>query len=160
MITFQNSHVEVGNSDGRGGVIAMEKALGKPIAGLNILVLGVGPTGRAIAYNAAKAGADVVVWNRTASRAHALVSSLDGARAWTPQARYAIAFSTLPPDADLDEEIIAALQAAPLVIDANYGDRAKLGERLQRPVIDGYSMLVAQAEIAFAMWSEFARTRS
>ena len=160
MVTFRNGHVEVGNSDGRGGVSAIEQALGGAVAGREVLVLGVGPTGRAVAYNTAKAGARVSIWNRTPRRAHALVGSLEGLRMWTPGERYAIVYSTLPPQAAIDAQIIAVLQAVPLVIDANYGARSKLGERLQRPVIDGYTMLAAQARIAFDMWSALERSRA
>ena len=160
MVTFHDGRIEVGNSDGLGGVVALEKALGAPLAARSVLLLGVGPTGRAIAYNATKAGAAVSIWNRTPTRAHALVGSLMGARVWAPGQRHAIAFSTLPPGADLDDEVVAALQVVPLVLDANYGVRSKLGERLQRPVIDGYGMLIAQAEIAFTMWRELARSRA
>lgn len=160
IVTFVDGRIEVANSDGRGGVRAIESAIGRAIGGTELLVLGVGPTGRAVAYNALHAGARVAIWNRTASRAQTLITQLHGARMWTASDLPAVAFSSLPPDAQLDDDIVETLKGTPLVIDANYGERSQLGARLGRPVIDGYSMLVAQAEIAFALWSRVANARA
>jgi shikimate 5-dehydrogenase len=60
--------------------------------------------------------------------------------------------STLPPDASLPGELIAQLRSADMVMDANYGDRSRLAQRLNREVIPGDAMLEAQARASFDFW--------
>ena len=63
-----------------------------------------------------------------------------------------IVLSTLPPGVSLPESLVAQLRAADLVIDANYGARAKLKEHLRRDVVPGDAMLEAQARASFDFW--------
>ena len=122
------------NTDGAGGVAALEAALGGA-RGKRVLVLGAGPTARAVVFALVRAGADVSIWNP-----HAGAARLDAV------------YATLPPDANVPPEIEAALRAAPLVLDANYGPRATLGLQLGRPVIEGAAMLAASARRSFDLW--------
>lgn len=138
------------NTDGAGGVAALEAALGGA-RGKRVLVLGAGPTARAVVFALVRAGADVAIWNRTRERAEALAERF-GARVWAGAARLDAVYATLPPDANVPPEIEAALRAAPLVLDANYGPRATLGLQLGRPVIEGAAMLAASARRSFELW--------
>ena len=151
ILTLTRGRIACGNTDGIGGRMALEAELGAPLEQTEVLILGAGPTGRAIAYELSAAGADVLLWNRTRARAEALAGALE-ARVWNARHPVAAVFSTLPPEVDLDPDVAAALRAAAIVIDANYGSRATLGARLGRTVSDGLAMLRAQAEVNFEIW--------
>ena len=121
--------------------------------GIDVLVLGVGPTARAAAYVLSRAGwARVKLWNRTAQSASALAEHL-ALEVWSGEPVGAI-FSALPPGVQLNDAVRAALLAAPVVVDANYGKRATLGADLGRPVDDGLAMLRASARASFDLWAE------
>ena len=117
-----------------------------------MLVLGAGPTARAVVYALARAGADVSVWNRTRGRAETFAERF-GVRVWDEISACDAVYATLPPDADVPPAVERALAAAPLVLDANYGPRATLGAQLGRPVIDGATMLAASSKRSFDLWS-------
>jgi shikimate dehydrogenase len=140
------------NTDGVGALTTAQAALGASIAGKRVLLLGVGPTARAAAWTLHANGAHVSLWNRTRERALALAEDL-GLTIWEADAPIDLAFSTLPPDARIPEELLRALRAAPIVIDANYGPRATLGKALGRAVVDGENMLAAQARASFLIWT-------
>ncbi len=68
------------NTDGDGYVRSLEEALGstnRGIAGVKVLVLGAGGTGRAIALALARQGAEIVVLNRTVERAATLATHVN-----------------------------------------------------------------------------------
>ena len=139
------------NTDGAGGVGALEAALGGA-HGKRVLVLGAGPTARAVVYALAHAGAEVSVWNRTRERAEALAARF-GVRVWDGTQAFDAVYATLPPNPTVPPGIERALREAPLVLDANYGPRATLGTLLGRPVVDGTAMLAASARRSFELWS-------
>jgi shikimate dehydrogenase len=143
------------NTDGAGAIGAFAAAGLGELDGSRILVLGAGPTARSCVVSLVAAGAHVYVWNRTPATAHSLASSL-GAHLWTADfTGIAAVLSALPPNATLaDPALRAALLAAPIVVDANYGDRATLAQDLGRPVIDGIEMLRASARISFDLFVE------
>lgn len=64
------------NTDVVGFLAPLEEVLEAPLAGVRVLVLGAGGAARGVVYALASRGASVVVWNRTASRAQALVREL------------------------------------------------------------------------------------
>jgi len=63
------------NTDGAGAVRALEGEVGK-LAGRNVLLLGAGGAARAIAFSLVKAGAELTIVNRTASRAKELATAI------------------------------------------------------------------------------------
>ena len=149
--------VEGYNTDGAGALGALRHAgLGEP-AGKRILLLGAGPTARAVAFAFMAAHAEVYLWNRTAAHAAALARA-SGARAWSSNEELDAVYSTLPPDAAIEDvDVRAALIDTPLVIDANYGERATLGARLEREVHDGRAMLRASARASFEIFMDALR---
>ena len=79
-LTFSRGSITADNTDA-GGLL---DALGEPLAGRSALVLGAGGAGRAAAWALREAGAEVSVWNRTASRARDLARQLGIAHAEAP----------------------------------------------------------------------------
>jgi shikimate dehydrogenase len=138
------------NTDGLGALGALRDAGLASVAGKRLLVLGAGPTARSCIASFVECGALVFVWNRTIEKARSIAAHL-GARIRTPgDAPPDAVLSALPPHALPDDAALRdALAAAPLVIDANYGERATLGAALGRPVIDGAAMLRASARASF-----------
>jgi shikimate dehydrogenase len=141
------------NTDGVGAIGALAEAGLASIAGKHILVLGAGPTARSCIVAFAAAGAHITIWNRTAANATEIADRF-GIRVWnatddTPDA----VISALPPNVTLPASALRdALRAAPIVIDANYGPRATLGDHLERHVHDGHAMLRASAAASFAIF--------
>jgi shikimate dehydrogenase len=151
-LTLRADAILGANTDGIGALTAAQSALRASIAGKRILLLGIGPTARAAAWTLRESGAQLLLWNRTRERALTLARDF-GLAVWESGAPIDLAFSTLPPDADIPETILRALRAAPIVIDANYGPRATLGKTLGRQTIDGEEMLAAQARASFLIWT-------
>jgi shikimate dehydrogenase len=76
----QDGQLSGHNTDGDGYVRSLEEALaasGRDIEGLQVLMLGAGGTGRAIALALARRGADIVVLNRTAARGATLADQVN-----------------------------------------------------------------------------------
>lgn len=71
---------EISNTDAPAAVASLEAVAG-PVAGRRVAVIGAGGVARAVACGLLEAGATVVVYNRNAGRAEALVSDLSGAGA-------------------------------------------------------------------------------
>ena len=71
------------NTDVIGFLAPLDEVVEAPLSGVRVLVLGAGGAARAVVYALASRDANVVVWNRTAARAEALVrelSAITGAR--------------------------------------------------------------------------------
>jgi shikimate dehydrogenase len=139
------------NTDGIGARTAIEGLLDEPVALKRIGILGYGATARAILAELQDNDAYTFVWGRDARRRDAACRRFE-AKPWPSANPPEIVLSTLPPGAALPDELIADLRAADLVIDANYGPRAKLAERLRRDVVPGDAMLEAQARASFDFW--------
>ena len=140
------------NTDGAGALGALAEAGMGDVAGASILVLGAGPTARAVVCALVARGARVLVWNRTPDRAERVAATL-GARLLGPRDAFDAAFATLSPNAEPgDARLLRRLRACPLVVDANYGARATLGTFLGRDVRDGAAMLRASARAAFELF--------
>jgi shikimate dehydrogenase len=149
------------NTDGVGAIGALAEAGLANMAGKHILVLGAGPTARSCVVAFAAAGAHVTLWNRTAATARAISNRLS-IRVWdaTDDIPSAV-ISALPPNVTLRASPLReALQAAPIVIDANYGPRATLSAHLERHVHDGHAMLHASAAASFAIFRAAERRTS
>jgi shikimate dehydrogenase len=144
------------NTDGIGARSALEQVLARPVALERIGILGTGSTARAILEQLRETDAYTFVWGRDARKVSEICERLE-ARRWPPRPPE-IAISTLPPDADLPEEIVTALRVADCVMDTNYGLRSSLEERLKREVVRGDLMLEAQARASFDFWLAHAQT--
>jgi shikimate dehydrogenase len=139
------------NTDGIGARGALESLLDEPVALKRIGILGYGATARAILADLHDNDAYTYVWGRDSARARAACRQFE-ATLWTSENPPEIVISTLPPDAQLPGDLVAALRTPDLVMDANYGPRATLGQRLGREVIGGDAMLEAQARASFDFW--------
>ncbi len=156
-LTFLRDRVIGRTTDGIGACDAIAKVV-PHLDRASIAVLGAGPTARAIIDEAKRRGAKVALWNRTESRAVALRAKF-AVDAVDFEQTYDAVFSTLPPDAELCDELIHMLTRSSLVIDANYGNRATLAKAIRRAdVVDGIDMLIAQARASFAIWQRAAET--
>jgi shikimate 5-dehydrogenase len=114
-------------------------------------VLGVGPTARAALAHLKSHGANVSLWNRTRERAEAAAERFD-VGLWNGSP-VDVVFSTLPPKAEIAEAVADVVRNASIVIDANYGPRTTLADRLDRSVIDGLGMLRHSALASFRLFS-------
>jgi shikimate dehydrogenase len=139
------------NTDGIGARMAIEAALDEPVALKRVGVLGYGATARAILAELHDNDAYTFVWGRDAERMHEICRRFE-ARPWPAANPPEIVISTLPPDADLPEELVAALRHPDLVMDANYGSRATLAQKVGRQIVSGDTMLEAQARASFDFW--------
>ncbi len=139
------------NTDGIGARTAIETLLDEPIALKRVGVLGYGATARAILAELHDNDAYAFLWGRDAERLAETCRRYE-ARPWPERNPPEIVVSTLPPEAQLSDELRLALRLPDLVMDANYGARATLGQRLGREVIPGDAMLEAQARASFDFW--------
>jgi shikimate dehydrogenase len=79
-LSFSDGRIQAENTDATG----LLAALPEPVEGKTALVLGAGGSARAAVWALAGQGASVSVWNRTGTRADALVRALAGAGRGTP----------------------------------------------------------------------------
>jgi shikimate dehydrogenase len=139
------------NTDGIGARSAIEALLDEPVALKRIGVLGYGATARAILAELHDWDAYTFVWGRDAARVQQACRRYE-AQAWPMSNPPEIVLSTLPPEAVLPNDLVAALQSPDLVMDANYGSRSVLARALRRDVVPGDAMLEAQARASFDFW--------
>ena len=139
------------NTDGIGARTAIETFLDEPIALKRVGVLGYGATARAILADLHDNDAYAFLWGRNLERLRETCRRFE-AHPWPKSNPPEIVVSTLPPDAELSDELVAALKLPDLIMDANYGSRSTLGQRLAREVLTGDSMLEAQARASFDFW--------
>ena len=149
-ILFSGPEVLGANTDGIGAREAIDALAGNA---RRILLLGASATARAAAVALGGGGRELFVWNRTAERAAQFARAL-GVREWrSGEAAVDVVLSTLLPEATLDEDVTRAIRSTRVVIDANYGERATLGQRLGRfDVHDGSAMLQASARASFRLF--------
>lgn len=139
------------NTDGIGARTAIESLLDEPVALKRIGVLGYGATARAILAELAENDAYTFVWGRDPERVRATCALFE-AGAWPQENPPEIVVSTLPPEAELPAVLVTALRLPDLVMDANYGPRARLARQIGRDVVPGDAMLEAQARASFDFW--------
>jgi shikimate dehydrogenase len=172
-LSFSGGAVAAENTDAAG----ILGALGEPVGGRRALVLGAGGSARAAIWALRNAGAEVAIWNRTASKAEALAQEfgIDVARAARGEWRVAIddfdlflnattlglaQASERPPVAtDLkgfpfDADSISERQ---VVVDLVYGsNETALASRARErgaQVIDGLEVLVHQGAASLRIWT-------
>ncbi|HEY1427983.1 MAG TPA: hypothetical protein VGF18_00290 [Candidatus Tumulicola sp.] len=138
-------------TDGIGARIALEAALDEPLALKRVGILGYGATARAILVELHDNDVYTFVWGRNADLVAAACADYE-ASAWPQTEPPEYVISTLPPQAELPETLVEQLQTADAILDANYGSRATMSERLHREVLSGEAMLRAQAHASFDFW--------
>lgn len=139
------------NTDGVGARMALEAILDEPIALKRVGVLGYGATARAILAQLQENDAYTFVWGRDRDKVTRTCEAYD-AKPWPDDNPPEIVISTLPPNVRFEPPMLAALTAADVVFDANYGERSTLHRQLDREVIPGDAMLEAQARASFDFW--------
>lgn len=161
-LTFRDGAVEAENTDA-GGFVA---ALDEEVRGRRALVLGAGGAARAVAWALREAGAEVSIWNRTASRAAELAASLGVEHAERVQLNglELLVNSTsvgLDP-ATGEEDALAAVglegaDAPPTFVDLVYGEGPTPLERWaargRARVVGGLEVLVRQGALSLERWS-------
>lgn len=162
---MQDGQLHGDNTDGQGLVDAIESQ-GWALSGARLLILGAGGATRGVIYPLAQAGVtEIVIANRTLSRAQQLVEDLQPFVAHLTLR--AISLEQLKGQFDLViNATSASLSGQDLQLPAQlkfdtayemaYGkDSNFIAQAKQRgvPVADGYSMLVGQAIEAFALWN-------
>ncbi len=161
------------NTDAPGFRAGVELAMGRPLAGTDVLVAGAGGAAHAVVFACLEAGArSVVVANRTVDRAAALVARFSGVGQGTvtviasdgPAFRDALAAADLAVNATTVGMIdpgmtipVEALPAAATVFDLVYvpAETPLLTAARARGLraANGSEMLIAQAAIAFERWT-------
>jgi shikimate dehydrogenase len=138
-------------TDGAGARSAIEALLDESIALKRVGILGYGATARAILSVLQENDAYTFIWGRDETRVIETCRRFE-AKPWPDSNPPEIVVSTLPPEVSLPDDLIAQLQNADMVMDANYGERSRLARRLNREVIPGDAMLEAQARASFDFW--------
>jgi shikimate dehydrogenase len=154
-LTFNGGAIEADNTDAQGFL----DALGEPLAGRSVLVLGAGGAARAVIWAAREAGAsEVLVWNRTTERARLLAADFGVEAVGRPRAADVLVNTTsVGLSGSLDDLPLADAGDPGLVADLVYGRsdppvtawaRAR-GAR----VTDGLEVLVRQGALSFVRWT-------
>ena len=161
----QGGEVWGDNTDVEGFMGIWQSAVSPPADTSPVLVLGAGGAARAVLHALLhSAGASVIlVWNRTASRAHRLLDEMDDERLrhvhdWRATAPAVVVNTTSVGirgrHAPIDLEALAT--PPHLVMDLVYGKSAtplcRQAGRLGIAAVDGRGMLVLQAEASHARW--------
>jgi len=157
------------NTDYAGAMAAIQAALPdvfSPRGGrsLRVAVLGAGGVARAVVAGLASAGADVTVYNRTASRAHELARDFDcQVGDWADRQRHGaellVNCTSLGMSPNMAETPMPAegLREGLVVFDTIYNPREtrllKLARGVGCRVIDGVAMFVHQAAAQYQLWT-------
>jgi shikimate dehydrogenase len=159
-LTFSDGAIEAENTDAPG----LLAALPQDPAGRTALVLGAGGSARAVVWALLQAGAaDVMVWNRTRQRAHALCAQLGGRPVSTAHPADLLVNCTavgLEPRADPWADLPlspSTVGGFACVVDLVYGDRESqlTGAAREAGVetVDGLEVLVRQGALALERWT-------
>lgn len=152
------------NMDGQGALNAIEEIM--PVKGRKLILLGAGGTAKAIAFEALKRGAEVVILNRTLKKAQAMAKRFGCSSGGLEQMQdlaakgYDVLINCTPlgmqgQTAALPIKAEAILPAA-AVMDAVYHPvQTPLLEYAQQQgckIIYGYKMFASQAALQFRLW--------
>jgi shikimate dehydrogenase len=154
-LTFDDGLIEADNTDAQG----LLDALGEPLAGRSVLVLGAGGAARAVVWAAREAGAsEVLVWNRTSQRASLLAADFGVEAVERPRRADVLVNTTavglqgsvedLPLAAAQDPELVADLVYGPVDPPVTAWARGR-GAR----VTEGHEVLVRQGALSFVRWT-------
>ncbi|MGH2906600.1 MAG: shikimate dehydrogenase [Solirubrobacterales bacterium] len=158
-LTFVEGAIHADNTDAPGLIAAIDVDL----AGAPVLVLGAGGTARAAVWALRESGAEVVVVNRTLSRAEALAGEFAvSCASQVPEANIAAIVNTTSVGMDGDGDPLAELGGSlarlgtPLVVDFVYRDGGtnllKAASAGGLRTIDGHELLARQGALSFAIW--------
>ena len=154
-LTFENGQIAADNTDAQGFL----DAIGEPLAGRRVLVLGAGGAARAVIWAAREAGAgEVLVWNRTTERARLLAADFGVDAVDQPGPAEVIVNTTavglngsledLPLGDDRAPELVADLVYGPTDPPVTAWARGR-GAR----VVDGLEVLLRQGALSFVRWT-------
>jgi shikimate dehydrogenase len=154
-LSFESGSILGDNTDAAGLVDALDMDL----AGVSVLLLGAGGTGRAAVWALREAGADVAVWNRTPERAAELAAEfgvrhakeIEPARVLVNVTSVGLHGEDLPAQLGLDGV------EPELVADVVYGAEptalSRWAEARGARVVDGLEMLLRQGARSFERWT-------
>jgi shikimate dehydrogenase len=163
-LTFTDGKIDADNTDAPG----MLAALPFDAKGKRALVLGAGGTARAAVFALTSTGADVSVWNRTASRAAQLAEEFGATHvediAIAAEADLIVHTTAAGMHSEDTPESTAAvlklnfaeLQNQPLIVDFVYRDGGSpltlAAQQHGLVTIDGNELLVRQGALSFEIW--------
>jgi shikimate dehydrogenase len=154
-LTFGDDGIAADNTDAQGFL----DALGQPLRGRSVLVLGAGGAARAVVWAAREAGAsEVLVWNRTSERARLLAADLGAEAVERPRGADVLVNTTAVglqgTAADLP---LADTHDPELVVDLVYGPEdppvTAWGRARGASVTDGLDVLLHQGALSFVRWT-------
>lgn len=158
LVALADGRILGANTDAQGALGGL-RARGIEPAGKRCLVIGAGGAGKAAARGLVSAGADVVIANRTKSRAEAVAASLGCAGAGLDQlaalaAGTDVIVSTLSSDALPHPETWLPDDSAAAILDADYkwGILARYAAERGHAVATGADWLACQALPAYALF--------
>jgi len=159
-LSFAAGEIHADNTDAQG----LLDALPESAAGKRSLVLGAGGAARAVVWALVREGAEVEVWNRTASRAEHLCAELGGRPATAPNLQNyellvnstSVGLQGEDPFAELPFET-SHLQQRHTVVDLVYGREASklltAALAIGATVVDGLEVLVRQGALSLEIWT-------
>lgn len=159
-LSFNEAGIHADNTDAEG----LLDALPEPPRDKRALVLGAGGAARAVVWALAREGAEVEVWNRTASRAQRLCAELGGAPVESPDAASyelivnstAVGLHGEDPFAELPLRY-PDFGPRQIVVDLVYGPGGTqlltIAERADARVVDGIEVLVRQGARSLELWT-------
>jgi shikimate dehydrogenase len=161
---WADSKLHGDNTDGAGLVNAI-LALGWPLQGKRILILGAGGATRGVVLPLAQAGAtEIVIANRTLSRAEALLADLAGFVSTATltaiplealTGHYDIVINATSASLAGDDLTLPAALTFDYAYEMAYGKPSSFIDQAQArgvPTADGLGMLIGQAAEAFYIW--------
>lgn len=156
-LVFRNDQIHGFNTDGIGALQAIEKSF--PIKDKKVVILGAGGAAKAIAYEASRRGAQVIILNRDKEKAVSLAKSLGGVGKGLDQMKecylegYDLLVNCTPLDMPINKEFIIPFC---LVMDIKTRPKAPLfleeAKKKNCDLIYGYQMFVEQAVGQFDLW--------
>jgi shikimate dehydrogenase len=159
-LVFAEGGIHAHNTDADGFLAALPASP----RGRRTLVLGAGGAARAVVWALGREGAQVDVWNRTASRAQEIATELGGTPVATPMPdHYELIVNTSAAGLD-GEDPFAELPFSPAdftpgqtVVDMVYGEEQttllRAAEAAGATVIDGIEVLVQQGALSLQIWT-------
>jgi shikimate dehydrogenase len=154
-LTFEKGQIAADNTDAQGFL----DAIGEPLTGRRVLVLGAGGAARAVVWAAREAGASqVLVWNRTTERARLLAADFGVDAVERPGPADVLVNATavglngsiedLPLSDDHSPELVADLVYRPTDPPVTAWARGRAAK-----VVDGLEVLLRQGVLSFVRWT-------